>query len=169
MYSFSYLEPVCFSMSGSDCCFLTCTQISREAGQVVWCSHLFQNFPQWKSLQLCKNHSWECISSIMKALINTLILCSILNVIQHRICFLKKESRKRRETKDSSLEALTKARSPHYPLQKNELCVLFSILAGLCIRTFSILDAVRSFCLQLVFFKTSNTGNQRNIESKFSL
>ena len=25
-YSFSYLEPVCCSMSGSNCCFLTCIQ-----------------------------------------------------------------------------------------------------------------------------------------------
>ena len=34
-------------MSSSDCCFLTCIQISQEAGQVVWYSHLFQNFPQF--------------------------------------------------------------------------------------------------------------------------
>ena len=47
MYSFSYLEPVCCSMSGSNCCFLTCIQISQKAGQVVWYSHLFQNFPQF--------------------------------------------------------------------------------------------------------------------------
>ena len=47
MYSFSYLEPVCFSMSSSNCCFLTCTQISQEADQVVWYSHFFQNFPQF--------------------------------------------------------------------------------------------------------------------------
>ena len=46
MYSFSYLKPVCCSMSSSNCCFLTCIQISQEAGQVVWYSHLFQNFPQ---------------------------------------------------------------------------------------------------------------------------
>ena len=26
-------------------CFLTCIQVSQEAGQVVWYSHLFQNFP----------------------------------------------------------------------------------------------------------------------------
>ena len=45
VYSFSYLEPVCCSMSSSKCCFLTCIQISQEAGQVVWYSHLFQNFP----------------------------------------------------------------------------------------------------------------------------
>src|SRR5574337_1011609 len=47
MYSFSYLEPVCCSMSSSNCCFLTCIQISQEVDQVVWYSHLFQNFPQF--------------------------------------------------------------------------------------------------------------------------
>jgi len=41
------LEPVCCSMSSSNCCFLTCIQISQEADQVVWYSHLFQNFPQF--------------------------------------------------------------------------------------------------------------------------
>ena len=34
-------------MSSSNCCFLTCIQISQEADQVVWYSHLFQNFPQF--------------------------------------------------------------------------------------------------------------------------
>ena len=47
MYSFSYLEPVCCSMSSFNCCFLTCIQLSQEAGQVVWYSHLLQNFPQF--------------------------------------------------------------------------------------------------------------------------
>jgi len=50
MYSFSYLEPVCCSMSISNWPayrFLTCIQVSQEAGQVVWHSHLFQNFPQF--------------------------------------------------------------------------------------------------------------------------
>ena len=46
-YSFPDLEPVCFSMSSSNCCFLICIQMSQEAGQVVWYSHLFQNFPQF--------------------------------------------------------------------------------------------------------------------------
>src|SRR5574337_806908 len=46
-YSFSCLEPVCCAMSSSNCCFLTCKQVSQEAGQVVWDSHLFQNFPQF--------------------------------------------------------------------------------------------------------------------------
>ena len=47
MYSFCSLEPVCCSMSSSNCCFLTCIQFSEEAGQVVWDSHFFQNFLQF--------------------------------------------------------------------------------------------------------------------------
>ena len=38
MYSFSYLEPVCCSMSSSNCCFLTCIQIYQESGKVIWYS-----------------------------------------------------------------------------------------------------------------------------------
>ena len=34
-------------MSSSNCCFLTCMQVSQEAGQVVWYSHLFPNCPQF--------------------------------------------------------------------------------------------------------------------------
>jgi len=34
-------------MSSSNCCFRICIQISQKAGQVVWYSHLFQNFPQF--------------------------------------------------------------------------------------------------------------------------
>ena len=47
MYSFPDLEPVYCSMSSSNCCFLTSIQIFQEARQVVWYSHLFQNFPQF--------------------------------------------------------------------------------------------------------------------------
>ena len=47
MYSFPNLEPVCCSMSGSNCHFLTFIQDSQEAGQVVWYSHLLKNFPQF--------------------------------------------------------------------------------------------------------------------------
>ena len=34
-------------MSSSNYCFLTCIHVSQEASQVVWYSHLFQNFPQF--------------------------------------------------------------------------------------------------------------------------
>ena len=53
-YSFSYLEPVCCSMSSFNCCFLTSIQVSQEAGQVVWYSHLFQNFPQFLVIHTVK-------------------------------------------------------------------------------------------------------------------
>ena len=38
-FGISLLFHVCF------CCFLTCIQVSQEAGKVVWYSHLFKNFP----------------------------------------------------------------------------------------------------------------------------
>ena len=47
MYSFLYLELVCCYMPSSNCCFLACIQISQEAGQVVWYSHLLKNVPQF--------------------------------------------------------------------------------------------------------------------------
>jgi len=46
-YSFPDLEPVCCFMSCSNCCFLTCIQISQEAGQVGWYSFLLKNFPEF--------------------------------------------------------------------------------------------------------------------------
>ena len=54
MYSFLYLESVCCSMSSSKCCFMTCLQISQEAGKEVWYSHLFQNFPQFVVVRTVK-------------------------------------------------------------------------------------------------------------------
>ena len=55
MYSFPNLEPVHCSMCSSNCCFLTCIQISQEACQVVWYSHLFQNFPQFVVIHRVKD------------------------------------------------------------------------------------------------------------------
>ena len=55
MYSFPYLEPLCCSMSSSNCCFLTCIQISQEAGQQVQYSHLFKNFPQFVVIHTMKS------------------------------------------------------------------------------------------------------------------
>ena len=42
-------------MSSSNCCFLTCIQISQEAGQVVWYSHLLKNFPQFLVIHTVKD------------------------------------------------------------------------------------------------------------------
>ena len=68
MYSFSYLEPTCCSMSSSNCCFLTFIQVSQEAGQVVWYSHLFQNFPQFIVI-----HTVKCIGIVNKAEIDVFL------------------------------------------------------------------------------------------------
>ena len=57
MYSFPDFKPVCCSMSSSNCCFLTCIEIFQEAGQVVWYSHLFQNFPQFIVIHTVKGFS----------------------------------------------------------------------------------------------------------------
>ena len=39
-YSFPDLDPVCYSMFSSNCCFLTCIQISQKADNMVWHSNL---------------------------------------------------------------------------------------------------------------------------------
>ena len=41
-------------MSSSNCCFLTCIQISQEAGEVVWYSHLLKHFPQFVVIHMVK-------------------------------------------------------------------------------------------------------------------
>ena len=41
-------------MSSSNCCFLTCIHISQEAGQVVWYSYFFQNFPHFNVIHTVK-------------------------------------------------------------------------------------------------------------------
>ena len=53
MHSFSYLDLVC-SVSGSNCCFLTCIQTSQEAGKLVWYSHLFKNLTQFVMIHTVK-------------------------------------------------------------------------------------------------------------------
>ena len=41
-------------MSSSNYCFLTCIQISQEAGKVFWQSHLFKNCPQFVVIHTVK-------------------------------------------------------------------------------------------------------------------
>ena len=54
MYSFSYLEPICCSMSSSNCYLLTGIQISLEVCKVVLYSHLLKNFPQFVVIHTVK-------------------------------------------------------------------------------------------------------------------
>ena len=41
-------------MFSSNCCFLTCIQVSQEADQVIWYSHFFQNFQQFTVIYTVK-------------------------------------------------------------------------------------------------------------------
>ena len=54
MYSFSNFKLVHFSISSSNCCFLTCILTSQEAGKVVWYFHLLKNFPQFVMIHTVK-------------------------------------------------------------------------------------------------------------------
>ena len=53
----SQFEPVHCSMSSSKCCFLTCIQVSQEAGKEVWHSHLFKDFPKFVVIHTVKGFS----------------------------------------------------------------------------------------------------------------
>ena len=50
-------ESVHCSLSNSNCCFLTYTQVSQEAGKVVWYFNLFCNFPQCVVIYTVKGFS----------------------------------------------------------------------------------------------------------------
>ena len=44
-------------MSGSNCHFLACLQVSQATRKVVWYSHLFKNFPQFVVIHTVKGFS----------------------------------------------------------------------------------------------------------------
>ena len=54
MNPFPDLEPVCYSMSSSNCCFLIWIKISQEVGKIVLYSHLLKNFPQFVVIHTVK-------------------------------------------------------------------------------------------------------------------
>ena len=80
MYSFPDLEPVCCSVSGSHCCYLTCIQISQEAGKVVWYSYLFKNFPQFVVIHTIKGYSVVNETEVDVFLEFSCFLCDPANV-----------------------------------------------------------------------------------------
>jgi len=49
-------------MSYSNCCFLSCIQISQEAGQVVWYFHPLKNFSKFIVI-----HTVKCFAMVNKA------------------------------------------------------------------------------------------------------
>ena len=62
-------------MFSSNCCFLTRIQVSQEAGQVVWYSHLFQNFPQFVVI-----HTVKGFDTVNKAEIDVFLECVYVNL-----------------------------------------------------------------------------------------
>ena len=63
LFGTSLLFPVL-----SNCCFLNCIPVFQEAGQVVWYSHLFQNFPQF-----IVNHTVKGFGIVNKAEIDVFL------------------------------------------------------------------------------------------------
>ena len=84
MYSFPNLEPVCCSMSSSNCFFLTCIQISQEAGQVAWYSHVLQNFPEFVVI-----HTIKGFGIVNKAEINVFLVLSAKYLLEGLMLKLK--------------------------------------------------------------------------------
>ena len=70
---FSQIFPPSPSMFNSNHCFLTGIQVSQEAGQVVWYSHHFQNFPQFIVI-----HTVKSFGIVSKAVIDVFLEFSCL-------------------------------------------------------------------------------------------
>ena len=68
-------------MSSSSCCFLTCIQISQEAGQVVWYSHLLKNFPQFVVIHTIKGFGIVNKAEVRGVWISILCFHSLANNI----------------------------------------------------------------------------------------
>ena len=51
-------------MTSSNCCFLTCIQISQKKGEVVCYSHFFKNFPQFVVIHTVKGFGIVNIAEI---------------------------------------------------------------------------------------------------------
>ena len=55
----SDFEPVHCFMSNSNCCFLTCIQVSQKTSKVVWYSDLTENFPQFFLIHRLSSTQWS--------------------------------------------------------------------------------------------------------------
>ena len=72
-------------MQGSNCCFLTCIQVSHETGKMVWYSRLFKSFEicydSHSQRLLCSQWNWSrCFSKIplLSLIQRMLAVCSLL-------------------------------------------------------------------------------------------
>ena len=85
--SFPNLEPVYCSISGPNCCFLTCIQIFHEAGQVVSYSHLFKNFPQFIVIHTVKDFGIVNIAEVDVSLELSCLHGLLQSIGSQRVCY----------------------------------------------------------------------------------
>ena len=120
MHYLPYLELICCSMSSSNCCFLTCIQISQEAGQVVWYSHLLKNFPQFAVIHIpihyVSIYLWTGTPCVIYFLLR-LIVKNVWKTLTQRIASRRGFERKVIIwfEKIRGFWVFSKAPHPHYP------------------------------------------------------
>ena len=100
MYSFSYLDPVCSSKSSTNCCFLTCIQVSQEAGQVVWYPHLFQSFPKKGNAKECSNYRTIALLSHASKVMLKILQARLQQYMNRELSDVEAGFRKGRGTRD---------------------------------------------------------------------
>ena len=85
MYSFPNFEPVCCSISGYNCCFLTCIRFSRGADKVVQYSHFF-HFTDYSTVFDCVDYNKLRIILKKKMLLECYHLWSVnpLHIVPYR-------------------------------------------------------------------------------------
>ena len=85
-------------MSSSNFCFLTCIQISQEAGKVVWYTHLL-NFPQFMAIHTVKSFGIvnkaevdgflefgvSCFECVFPSMPHTCFVCLSLSIDEQEI------------------------------------------------------------------------------------
>ena len=77
-------------MSIFNCCFVTCTQVSQEAGKVVWYSYLFQNFPQLVRIHTVKGFNKVNEAEVLEnSLVFSMIKMDVGNLISGSSAFSK--------------------------------------------------------------------------------
>ena len=70
-------------MSGSNFCFLTCMQLSHEAGEMVWYSHLLKNF-----LQFLVIHTFRDFSVVNEVEVDAFLESIVFSMMQQMLAIL---------------------------------------------------------------------------------
>ena len=136
------------------CCFLTCIQISQEADQVVWYSHLFQNFPQFIVI-----HTVKGFGIANKAKIDVFLELSCFFYDPADVCNLISGSSAFSKTRDFMTALLS--RSWSFQSDKGNFIWLLKVFLSFVLyfflpfflHSFSLYPSFFLFCLFLLNFK----------------